>query len=153
MANKEHVDLLLKSVEEFNLQREEDPELLPDLRIAHLAGANLTDADLSRAGLDEANLSGANLTDASLSRASLIIANLSGANLTDANLTDAHLFKADLSGSDLRRADLRGADLSGANLKNVTFDAACVETLFAAGAISQDLCDALVKHIRSLVVD
>jgi hypothetical protein len=56
---------------------------------ANLSGANLADADLSKAWLEGANLSGADLFDADLSRADLSWTNLSGAVLADANLSGA----------------------------------------------------------------
>ena len=92
-----------------------------DLSKAHLPGANLSGADLSKAhlpgaNLSEAHLSGANLSGADLSKAHLPGANLSEANLSWANLSEAHLSGADLSGANLSGADLSGADLSEADL-------------------------------------
>ncbi len=52
---------------------------------ANLSGADLRRAGLSWADLSHANLSGADLRWANLTRADLSHANLSGANLTEAN--------------------------------------------------------------------
>lgn len=71
-----------------------------------LAGANLSGADVSGAGLGRANLCGANLSEA----------NLSGADLRGANLSEASLSGANLNGADLREANLNGADLRGTSL-------------------------------------
>ena len=84
-----------------------------------LCGADLRDADLSRA-----DLRGAKLRDADLSRADLRGAKLRGADLSGAYLCGAELRYADLRDADLRDvylcdADLRGADLSGAKLSEL----------------------------------
>ena len=64
------------------------------VKVALKSGANLSEADLSRANLSRANLSEADLSGASLSWADLCGADLSGANLSWANLS-----RADLSGA------------------------------------------------------
>src|SRR5215469_12811937 len=78
----------------------------PDLRNAHISGAELIKADLR----------GAYLSDADLSGAFLIYANLVDAHVMGADLRDAHLLGADLRGASLASADLTGADLSHTNL-------------------------------------
>jgi len=75
-----------------------------------LSGANLSNADLKLA-----YLAGANLSDADLSGAKLQYANLRGATLTGANLENA-----DLRGANLQRAAIAGANLAGANMKGAT---------------------------------
>jgi uncharacterized protein YjbI with pentapeptide repeats len=82
----------------------------------NLAGANLWGANLSRADLEVAILSGANLVGANLSRANLLRAHLLGANLWRANLSRANLIMANLAGADLKDANLAGANLWRANL-------------------------------------
>jgi hypothetical protein len=67
-------------------------------------GADLTNAILASAILNNANLTGANLTDADLIDAILAQANLSGANLTNANLTGAILANATGLGDSLGTA-------------------------------------------------
>lgn len=78
---------------------------------AHLEGANLTGASLTRM-----NLSGAILDNAILTDTSLLNANLSGAKLTKATLTNADLKQANLSGAVLRDANLSHANLAPADL-------------------------------------
>src|SRR6266446_5548994 len=111
MANREHLDLLKHSIENWHGWRKQHPEILPDLSEANLSTANLSAADLSRA-----NLTGTNLVTAHLWRADLTLTNLSRANLTGANLMAANLGRADLTGADLSHANLMAANLTGANL-------------------------------------
>ena len=109
---------------------------LLDLSSAHLAGATLHGADLSRvvltgadlheATLTEATLRGADLTGATLREATLPEATLHGATLRgvdlskailrEATLTEADLSEATLTGADLTEATLTGADLTEATL-------------------------------------
>jgi len=111
-----------------------------DLSGAHLAFANLANANLvgvclERTDLTNANLAGADLRRTTMSGANLTHADLTGANLAlavldsallpmtsmaSANLTEANLLNADVRDSILPNADLRGANLTGANLSNAT---------------------------------
>lgn len=90
-----------------------------DLSSSNLHGAHLVGACLSTANMSGADLSAANLHYADLSSVNLRSANLIGANLTNANLVNVDLRTAKLSGADLRRANLIGANLSNANLIDV----------------------------------
>ena len=85
-----------------------------------LKKANLSEADLRGAYLEEVDLKGAYLSDANLSKANLEKANLSGAYLSGVNMSETNL---------------RGADLSGAYLKNIiNLDAAIkCKTIFPWG--------------------
>ena len=49
MADKKHLELLLRSVEKFNLFRKNNPNIYVDLTRASLTGADLTGANLTRA--------------------------------------------------------------------------------------------------------
>jgi len=96
-----------------------------------MIGANLTDADLSKARVI-----------AALNNATLVRTKLEGTNfgadrgnqpmgLMFTNLTDADLSGADLSGSNLRkaslvRANLTDANLAGADVSDANFDQAIV---------------------------
>jgi uncharacterized protein YjbI with pentapeptide repeats len=111
MANPEHLAKLGEGVEAWNIWRESDPRLHPDLGAADLSGANLWLANLRWADLKKARFNGANLKGASLARAFLHRANLSETDLFSADLRNAHLVGADLSGADLLEADLTGANL------------------------------------------
>lgn len=92
--------------EQFRADRHVDLQQLSGkyLCYADLAGADLSEADLTRTKLQRANLTGANLTEASLWRTTL-----TNAILTEADLKGAFLWK-----TNLWRADLTGADLAGA---------------------------------------
>jgi uncharacterized protein YjbI with pentapeptide repeats len=94
MANKEHLAILKQGVETWNRWREENPEIVPDLKGANLKGAYLCGADLSNANLSSANLSSANLSVANLSDANLFDAYFSGSDLSYANLSKANLEKS-----------------------------------------------------------
>lgn len=83
---------------------------------ADLSGAILIGAALLDTIFTGANLAGAHLVGAYLTHANLRGANLRGANLRHADLSSASLRDADLSGADLFGVDLTHADLSGANL-------------------------------------
>jgi hypothetical protein len=61
MANEEHVALLKKGAEVWNKSREENPNIVPDLR-----GARLSCVDLRGANLANAKLAGADFSEASL---------------------------------------------------------------------------------------
>ncbi len=61
MANREHLEILLRGVEEWNDWRKNHSGIR-----ANLEGADLRDANLERAKLQDANLEGADLRDANL---------------------------------------------------------------------------------------
>ncbi|WP_206753655.1 pentapeptide repeat-containing protein [Coleofasciculus sp. FACHB-129] len=111
-TNKQQLDLLRQGVKAWNEERQQNPQIRPDLKMANLKRVNLSTANLSGADLSLVNFSGANLTSA----------NLSGANLSRANLSGADLRWADLSGALLDGTDLNGALLSAANLSKAKFN-------------------------------
>lgn len=141
MANEQHLSMIKDDVERWNVWREIDPDLVPDLTDADLSGHSLIAANLSRCDLQGANLSNTDLVDAELSfsdlaeakftsarlaRAALVgvqlsRADLRGARLVGVDLTNAWLMDADLSGADLARAVLKGADVSGATFGHTSF--------------------------------
>jgi hypothetical protein len=121
MTKPEMIDLLFKSIPEWNIWRMNNPTVVVDLRDANLRGAKLSGANLSYANLHGADLRGADLSSADLrgadlSGAYLRYANLRGANLRGADLGGANLSYANLSGAYLRYANLRYANLHGADL-------------------------------------
>ncbi len=133
MADKGHLDLLKKSVEEWNRWRKENPDIKPDLSNVNLTYAELGGADLTEANLWEANLKNAKLTEAQMSRADLCFANLGGADLKGAAMPSANLTEADLAG-----ADLTGADLTGINGWGANFSGADLTSVNLAGAELSD---------------
>lgn len=121
MANKKHVEILLKGICDWEQWRDSNKETIPDLSEADLSRVDLTKMDFCSANLWKADLSCSELGDAKLSGAQLGEADLSRANLKNADLREADLFQAvlvkvNLRESNLVNADIRGANLSGANL-------------------------------------
>jgi hypothetical protein len=139
VANEDHVCQLKKGVDSWNVWREKNRDIRPDL-----SGANLPRADLIEANLRGANLRAANLGGANLIEADLIGANLGGANLSRANLGGTNLRGANFSGANLRGANLGGANLSGANLIGADLTGANLggANLMAASMVKTDLRDA-----------
>ena len=143
------VEMLLRSVEEWNQARKANPGEKVNLSGANLYEADLYKADLSGADLSGANLSEANLDEADLSRANLIKAtlnkaNLSGATLYEADLSMAHLIevnlieaklnKGNLSRANLYKAYLGKANLSDANLRGADLNKADLDKADLRGA-------------------
>lgn len=96
MADKYHLEILAKGVEEWNRWREHNPRITPDLTNAALAGADLRGADLVFADMGGIDFTEATLIEAELSHSSLVRANLSRAVLWDAKLDGAKLSYANL---------------------------------------------------------
>jgi len=100
-----------------------------DLRSANLCEANLWGAKLDNAVLIGANFTAAKLYEADLPGANLRQANFTNANLRDVDLRNTNLREANLTGAHLVGADLSGAqlgyaNLTGANLRGAKFDKA-----------------------------
>ncbi len=127
MPEMEQIQVLRRSVKEWNEWRSRNLQEHVNLRGADLSGADLHDANLSRT----------DLTGVCFRKANLQRANLSKTWLRGANFINADLSWADLSQSDLATAIFGGADLRGANLLR----ASVWETLFA---------DANLKDARGL---
>jgi len=68
VANREQITLLKSSVARWNLWRENNPKIEPDLDRVDFNGANLKNANLRRANLYMALLNGANLQGADLTK-------------------------------------------------------------------------------------
>jgi hypothetical protein len=129
MANPEHLAILKKGVEAWNVWRKTPPRAVPDLWGANLREFDLGGADLSLANLRTANLRmanlrmaslrGANISEADLRTASLSRVNLSGADLSGSSLMEAYIGGANLSTTNLDRSDLTGARVGGTTFANV----------------------------------
>jgi hypothetical protein len=119
MANEEHLAILKQGVKEWNVWREKNLTITPNLRGADLnsvdlVNANLLGVDLAKANLVGADLSYSNLFGANLYSASLAHASTFGANLAAANLKAVNFFFAQMSKSNLNKSNLFGANLSKA---------------------------------------
>jgi hypothetical protein len=112
MADAKQLELIRRSVNEWNAWRRANRDVQADL-----SGADLTETDLHDADVGFANLGGANLQRANLRRATIRFANLHMTNLKSANLRYASLFGGDLRRANLSRADLTEADLVAADLR------------------------------------
>src|SRR5690349_17422835 len=122
MANHQHLDLLKRSIKDWNDWRQQNPEKQPDLSYAELQEVKLVttygEANLSTDPFGSLEAYGANLSHANLYKANLVGVSLIKINLSSANLHGANLRGADFRGADLSEADLSEADLYGTNLKN-----------------------------------
>ena len=137
--NREHLELLLKGVDDWNRRRAEE-DFTPDLmgtrlfeefrrlgrikdgdllllRFIDFRKALLRRADFRKVDLESARLQGANLQDAKLQGARLRFSQLQCSVLFNAFLQSADLFRANLKNVDLQGARLNDANLVGANLK------------------------------------
>jgi uncharacterized protein YjbI with pentapeptide repeats len=141
MANEEHLARLREggAFWDWNDWRENNPQIVPDLREADLSGRDLTMAwlagvDLTRANLSDAKLHGGSLSGANLTGATLTDADLRGADLRRAVLREAILPRANLSEAKLPEADLHRAFLPWANLREAKLHAATVTEAILSGA-------------------
>ena len=116
MADPKQVEMLRRSVEEWNAWMLNDPVRLGLIKL-DLRGADLIGASLDRANLHGATLNRADLRNASLTHANLGMADLTEADLSEANLAQADLGEANLDHATLNRANLTQANLAGANLR------------------------------------
>ena len=114
MANSEHIKWLLEGVESWNERHQNVPGkgylFTPDFEGAPLYWT-LRDAG-KLDGRGRIPLAGADLSDAVLTKADLNLADLSGANLELATLTESKLWQADLTNANLHFAELTGANLT-----------------------------------------
>jgi len=130
VANPAHLEKLCEGPKAWNIWREANPNIVPDLSEIQLTlhqrqlgpsnggPIDLHGADLERAILRYATLSGANLEGSRLVGADLTHARLDNTKLAGADLTDAKLDQADLTGAVLDQTVLFGADLS--DTRNLT---------------------------------
>lgn len=100
-----------------------------------LRSADLTDANLRFANLEESILVDADLREADLTRSNLRFADLSHARADGASLREADLLGADLSGITLRGASLSRARLSRSDLRNARLDGADLSEALLTDAI------------------
>ncbi len=115
--NQMHWDMLNEGPAKWNAWRAAHPEIVPELRVAPLAGRDLRGFNLQGAILTGAELNDAMLENVQLQRARLDRAKLEGARLKGAHMEDASLKGALLGGADLRAAFLSNAtNLEGACL-------------------------------------
>ena len=167
---RKYVKQLERSVQEWNIWRQRNPEIRPWLSGADLSHLNLSSVDLSNTDMSNtkffstnlrgANLSGANFLSAEFTFADLNGANLNGARLSDANLGYAKLDGVDFSNADLDSTNFKRAKLNDARFHQATFDATILawvdlssvkglETTKHKGPSSLDLNSVILPHDES----
>ena len=150
MANPKHVVKLMQGADTWNMWREANPDVQPDLsdfefldifdseafpRKSPSAKPSLMFADLSGSILSGANFSGVELIYADLSK-SLLIKTLFyetvlyAANFSNTDCTEADFSKANLSEASIHNACFRGANLSECNLFRTFFKHADLSKTF-----------------------
>lgn len=164
MANTEHVDLLKRSVTEWNRYRRREVSggvhwtKYPDFQDADLSDMDLASVilgDFEQGGdLHVVNLKGANLSKSNLYNAFLRDAVLGNARLVNTNLHSAHLrgaalWDADLTGAVLEDANLCNANLVDANLDGAIFGGTILSGVHMFGAKNLDRC----KHSGPSFID
>jgi uncharacterized protein YjbI with pentapeptide repeats len=95
-----------------------------DLTGANLRQANMRSSDMCAAVLHKTNLAGANLSDANMSLVYAVWAFMPQADLSETNLSRANLTGANLANCNLFESILEGANLTGAFLQGCNLDAA-----------------------------
>jgi uncharacterized protein YjbI with pentapeptide repeats len=132
MAREQHITLLRQGFKVWNIWRQQNPQIIPELKGADLTGLKLFKVDFSGVDFSGVDFSGislyqANLSDANLYKANLITtileeADLSRANLIESNLKNKKFPKTNLSGANLSRANLNGAKFyTSTKLNNTNF--------------------------------
>ena len=124
------IEILKRSVSEWNDFRAKNKNALVSFK----------DVNLERANLQGANLKWANLKEA---------------NLKEANLKEANLKEANLQGADLKEANLQGADLERANLKEANLDYTCFSLSCKTKKmiVCKKIAMQIAAHFCSLVCD
>jgi hypothetical protein len=137
MANQKHINKLMKGVDFWNVWRDKNPKVIPDLKEVDFSGHDLDPFYLPPGSGDELepisylsfkniNLQNADLRKSIFSGKYFLGSNLKNAKLQDAQLNDVLIKDADLSGANLCGANLRGARIIRTKLNEVDFTGAKV---------------------------
>lgn len=97
---------------------------LSDFGGAKMAGANLSETEVSRTRFEKADLARANFTKSLGWRANFADAALTDANFTAADMNRSNFAKADASGATFLKSELNRSDFSGANLERANISRA-----------------------------
>ena len=166
MSNKVNKDSIHKILEEHEkwIRTGKRRGRCAELNNANLIGATinnanmryskLTNADLSNSELMDTDLTGADLSNAKLASANLFdtifeSANLRSANLSNAVLRSARLRSADLSNGNLSNSNMKLANLSNANLSNSNLNNA---NLSKSNLSNSDLSNADLRSVKGLTI-
>ena len=135
MANKKHLAILREGVDTWNMWRDENPDVQPDLSGADLSGSDFSDADLSGTNFQGADFSNAIFREADLTGIDFkSIDNFDGADFREAYLCDVNFFGFDLNGFDFFETDFRGADLRETDLSRTNLTQADLRNADLRGA-------------------
>jgi uncharacterized protein YjbI with pentapeptide repeats len=124
MANPEHLKILNQGIEEWNIWRERNPLIKPNLSGARLKSRGLFIPHWfkpKKSRDEQALIQEVDFTEVNLRKADLRDAVLLGTKLTGANLSGANLRGATIVAADFTWADLKGADFTDASIQYVTF--------------------------------
>ncbi len=127
MANLEHLKILAKGVFEWNLWRELNPQISPDLSNVdfssmNLEGVNFTSSIITGSKFERANLRKARLSKSKLMYTQFREAILAEAHLDFADLTKAYMLDARLEGAYFYKSRLVKTNLSGTYLSHTLLD-------------------------------
>lgn len=153
-TNKAQYEILKHGTEAWNLWREANPTIWPDLMDAELPytkldSVNLENANLLRANLEGASLIGARLRNANLKEANLKRTDLTRADLEEANLYGAQLQEANMIRTNLIRANLVKAGFDRNRLDFATFGETSFDHNLVLGGIGLDL----IFHTKTAILD
>ena len=172
MANSDHMKKFDEGPFAWNLWRQENPSIQPDLSganferadlcinmsfILNFSNANLEGAKFHRSELEGVDFSGSNLRKSSFMWAGAIVANFDRADLRKASFYDADLEcakfrEANLENADLRFSKLWGTDFRNANLARANLEGAqLIETDLRYANISS--CDVYGVSVWSVELD
>ncbi|MEA5534524.1 pentapeptide repeat-containing protein [Crocosphaera sp. XPORK-15E] len=174
MANREQLEILKLSVQEWNKWRQDNPHVEIDLSQADLSnlnlnGAILNDADMSDSTLARSKLIQAKLIRANLRKTSLMYTDFQFAILAEANFLGATFINTNFHLANLTQANLESASLIGrvpnqgldvfrqANIRQANFSRANLHKADLSGQIISDqsfnfanLSDANLARVEAL---
>jgi hypothetical protein len=119
MANREHLNILAQGIKAWNKWREENPDIIPDLRLLRLNDVKLEGINLSLTNLLHIDFSHTKLLNADFSLADIRNANLCDADLSYSNLTSACLAHTKLNQAILDQAVVGATIFDGIDLRGV----------------------------------
>lgn len=148
MANNNHLEILRRGRDEWNMWRNEVCCEQPDFRNAVLSGMdfsgfNFAGANFYNAQLQDTNLSGANLGCANFGKVDLSGAILKGANCGWTSFTESQMVSMDLRGMNFAGSKFNNTQLEGSNffrafLQECEFIEACLRgVIFTEADLTQ----------------
>ena len=144
MANSQHIEVLRKGVNEWNLWRTRNTDSIPDF-------SKIDFLDVFGHFFD---YKGINLSGANLESASLFCVDLDEANLEGASLQNCNCYSASFKNSNLRDVDLQLANLTLSNLDNSNLDGAYLgNTVFGNCNLSNVKNLITCEHLHSSIID